>query len=93
MSVWLNVKRELAAANGNMQFFICVKAPTKKRVAELLNELGCNCSLSRLNTFCGLWVNERYSFQPPEDETIYFHNDHHNTPHRGEWLKLSDWKR
>jgi len=94
MSVWLPVKDELAAANGNKQFFICVNAPTKKRVLELLNSIGSGgYSMSHMKDFCGLWVNQDYKFNPPEDEVIYFQNDHHGTPHRGEWLNLNDWKR
>lgn len=87
MSVWLPVKHELAAANGSKQFLICVKTTTKKRVAELTG-----CSLHNLNDFCGLFINETYSFDPPETEVVYFKNDHFDTPHKGEWLKLDDWR-
>lgn len=94
MSVWLPVKPELAAANGSKQFCICVNAPTKKRVVELLNVIGCGgYTLSSLNSQNGLWVNDDYKFNPPEDEVIYFHNEHLGTPHCGEWLKLTDWRR
>ena len=93
-SVWLPVKQELAAANGSKQFCICVNAPTKKRVAELLNALNCGSyNLAYLNSQNGLWINQDYKFNPPEDEVIYFHNEHLGTPHCGEWLKLADWKR
>jgi len=93
MSVWLPVKPELAAANGGLQFTICVKATTKKRVAELLTFYGNTPPVARLNNFNGLFVNDDYSFNPPEDEVIYFHNEHNGTPHCGEWLKLDDWRR
>lgn len=92
MSVWLNVKRELAAPNGGMQFFICIKATTKKRVHEILTANGVNSTLSMLNKFNGLWENEDYPFNPPENEKIYFHNEHSGTPHFGEWLAFDEWK-
>jgi hypothetical protein len=88
LSVSLNVKRELAAPNGGRQFTICINAPTKKRVAEILG-----IPLHDLNNFSGLMVNESYSFTPPTDEEIYFHNENSNTPHRGEWLSYKEWKR
>lgn len=94
LSVWLNVDRKFAAANGCLQFCICVKAPTKKRVAELVQlNGGGNTSLHVLNSFNGLHENPTYKFDPPEDEEIYFHNEHHGTPHWGEWLKLSENRR
>lgn len=91
MSVMLNVDRKFAAPNGNLQFCICVRAPTKKRVAEILAENRCGyASLRTLNEFHGLWVNESYKFDPPTDEEIYFQNEHSGTPHYGEWLRLKD---
>ena len=93
MSVSLPVKMELAAANGNRQFDICLTATSKKHVLEILEETaGGGFTLSSLNNFNGLWVNESYSFTPPTDGEVYFQNEHNGTPHFREWLRLKDWK-
>lgn len=92
LGVQLWVKKELAASNGNRQFCICVRTTTKKRVWELLKESGNEVSLFVLNSFHGLWVNNDYSFTPPEPEKIYFHQEHPNAPHFREWLALDEWK-
>lgn len=91
-SVDLNVRKELRAPNGSRQFFIVVRAPTKKRVHELFIAAGEITSLRELNNFNGLIENACIEFTPPEDEVIYFFNDHTGTPKFREYLKLSDWK-
>ena len=91
MSVLLDVDSKYAAANGRRQFFICVRTTTKKRVAELLG--GGHSSLRTLNEFNGLWINDDFSFDPPKDEEIYFHNEHLGTPNCGAWLPLSENRR
>lgn len=96
LSVYLPVKLELAAANGNRQFSICLTARSKKEVIDILQkETGYNYkytyqSLTQLN---GLYLNETYSFTPPTNGEVYFQNEHMNTPHFREWLKFKDWKR
>jgi hypothetical protein len=93
-SVFLPVKDELRAANGNRQFCICLTATSKKHVLEILNATaGGNFSLYSLNNFNGLWVNETFPFTPPSNGEVYFMNEHINTPHFREWLRLQDWKR
>lgn len=92
ISVWLNVKPELRAANGCTQFTICAKTTSKKRLAELLNQQGSHITLYSLYRM-GCYENPDYRFDPPKDEEIYFQNDNTNTPHFGEWLSLSEWKR
>ena len=90
-NVWLNVDLKFAPANGSLQFTICVKATSKKKVAELIAlQGGGHTSLSTLNSFNGLCENPRHIFEPPENEVVYFRNDNNGTPYWGEWLKLSD---
>ena len=94
MSVYLPVKLELAAANGNRQFGICLTARSKKEVRDILHkETGWNFTLRTLNEFNGLLVNETYSFTPPTNGEVYFQNENTGTPHFREWLKFNEWKR